>query len=195
MKKILIAFVALFTVSSVIAQVKDGRILFERTSLLQMRIAMEDHALQNMIPKERKDRFELLFTEGKSLWQAVVDNSPGDDMNFSSSGGANIVIRSAGMDDITFHNINEAKRVDQRDLGGKSFIVSDSINKLNWKVAGETKTILGYPCMKATTQRTQPNTRVNMDNGKVTRENVIDTLEIVAWFTNEIPGSFGPESY
>jgi GLPGLI family protein len=34
-----------------------------------------------------------------------------------------------------------------------------------------------------------------MDNGKMTRENVTDTLNIVAWFTNEIPGSFGPESY
>jgi GLPGLI family protein len=29
----------------------------------------------------------------------------------------------------------------------------------------------------------------------VTREKVIDTLNIVAWFTNEIPGSFGPEMY
>ena len=37
--------------------------------------------------------------------------------------------------------------------------------------------------------------RMNMDNGKMTRENVTDTLNIVAWFTNEISGSFGPESY
>lgn len=195
MKKILFVFVALFIVTAGFAQVKDGRILFEKTSQLQIRIADENPAFQNMIPKERKDRFELLFTEGKSLWQPVVENSQGDEMSFNDGGGAHIVIKMPGSDDITFHNIQELKRVEQKELGGKPFIVTDNVNKLNWKVEGETKTILGYPCMKATSQRTQQNMRMNMDNGKMTRESVTDTLNIVAWFTNEISGSFGPESY
>jgi GLPGLI family protein len=49
--------------------------------------------------------------------------------------------------------------------------------------------------MKATSQRTQESMRMTMDNGEAKREKVIDTLNIVAWFTNEIPGSFGPEMY
>lgn len=195
MKKILIAFVALCLASAGFAQVKDGRLLFERTTQLQIRLAEENPAFQNMIPKERKDRFELLFTEGKSLWQPVVDNNQGDDMSWSDGGGARIVMRMPGSDDITFHNIAELKKVEQRELGGKTFIISDNVTKLSWKVEGETKTILGYHCMKATTQRTQQSMRMNMDNGKMTREAVTDTLQIVAWFTNEIPGSFGPESY
>ena len=87
------------------------------------------------------------------------------------------------------------KKTDQRELGGKSYIIADSIKKMNWKVAGETKVILGHNCMKATTQRMQESFRMSMDNGEAKREKVMDTLNIVAWFTNEIPGSFGPDMY
>lgn len=194
MNRILIAVAMLIAIPS-LAQVKEGRILYERTVQLQIRLNDENPAFQNMIPKERKDKFELLFTEGKSLWQALEDENQGDDMNFSDGGGARIMIRVPGSDDITFHNVAEGKKVEQRELGGKNYIIADSIKKLSWKVAGETKQILGYNCMKATTQRTQESMRMNMDNGKMTREKVIDTSNIVAWFTNEIPGSFGPEMY
>lgn len=195
MKKIVLASMMLSFTAVCFAQIKDGRILFERTSQIQIRIAEENPALQNMIPRERKDRYELLFTEGKSLWQPVVDNNQGDEMSFSDGGGARIMLRMPGSEDITYHNISESKKVEQRELGGKTYIVADNINKLNWKVGGETKTILGYPCMMATAQRTQQSMRMSMDNGRATRESVTDTLNIVAWFTNEIPGSFGPESY
>jgi GLPGLI family protein len=195
MKKIFIVLATLFALPA-LAQVKEGRILYERSMQLQIRINDDNPAFQNMIPRERKDRFELLFTEGKSLWQPVEDENQGDDMNFGNEGsGMRMVIRMPGSEDITYHNVSEGKKVEQRELGGKNFIIADSIKRLNWKVAGETKQVLGYNCMKATAQRTQESMRMNMDNGKVTREKVIDTSNIVAWFTNEIPGSFGPEMY
>jgi GLPGLI family protein len=195
MKKILIASASLLLMTSSEAQLKEGKILYERTFQLQIRIADGNPAFQNMIPKERKDKFELLFSETKSLWQPVEDENQGDEMNFGDGGDMRMVIRMPGSEDITFHNIAEAKKVEQRELGGKNYIVTDSIRRLNWKLAGETKNILGYNCMKATAQRTQESMRMNMDNGRMTRESVIDTLNIVAWFTNEIPGSFGPEMY
>lgn len=178
-----------------LAQVKEGKIIFERTMQLQIRINDDNPAFQNMIPRERKDKFELLFTEGKSLWQPVEDDNQGDEMNFGDGNAMRMVIRMPGSEDITYHNIAESKKVEQRELGGKNYIIADSIRKQNWKLAGETKQILGYNCMKATSQRTQESMRMTMDNGEAKREKVIDTLNIVAWFTNEIPGSFGPEMY
>ena len=41
--------------------------------------------------------------------------------------------------------------------------------------------------MKATSQRMQEGFRMSMDNGETKREKVMDTLNIAAWFTNEIP--------
>ena len=193
MKRLLIASAMLIAISS-LAQVKEGKILYERTMQLQIRINDDNPAFQNMIPKERKDKFELFFTEGKSLWQAVEDDGQSDETSFGDGNGMR-VFRAIGSDDIAFHNITERKKVEQREFAGKSYIIADSIKKMNWKVAGETKVILGHTCMKATTQRMQESFRMTMDNGEAKREKVMDTLKIVAWFTNEIPGSFGPDTY
>ena len=195
MKRLLIASAMLLAIPT-LAQVKEGKIVYERTMQLQIRINDDNPAFQNMIPKERKDKFELFFTEGKSLWQGVEDDGQNDETSFGDSGGGmRMVIRVPGSDDIAFHNITESKKVDQRELGGKSYIIADSIKKMSWKVAGETKVILGHNCMKATTQRMQESFRMSVDNGEAKREKVMDTMNIVAWFTNEIPGSFGPDTY
>ena len=194
MKRLLIASAMLIAVPS-LAQVTAGKILYERTVQLQVMINDDNPALQNMIPKERKDKFELFFTEGKSLWEPVEDDGQGDETSFGEGNGMRMVIRMPGSDDITYHNIADGKKVEQRELGGKSYIIADSIRKMNWKVAGETKVILGHNCMKATAQRVQENFRMTMDNGEAKRERVKDTLNIVAWFANDIPGSFGPDMY
>ena len=195
MKRLLIASAMLIAIPT-LAQLKEGKIVYERTMQMQITISDNNPAFQNMIPKERKDKFELFFTEGKSLWQGVEDDGQSDETSFGDAGGGmRMVIRVPGSDDIAFNNIVEGRKVDQRELGGKSYIIADSIKKLSWKVAGETKVILGHNCMKATTQRTQESFRMTMDNGEAKREKVMDTMNIVAWFTNEIPGSFGPDIY
>jgi GLPGLI family protein len=194
MKRLLIASAMLIAIPT-LAQIKEGRIVFERTMQLNIRIDDDNPAMQNMIPKERKDKFELLFTDGKSLWQPIEEEAQSDETAFSDGGGMRMVFRVPGANDVVFHNITESKKVEQRELADKNYIISDSIRKLNWKVAGETKTILGHNCMKATAQRTQPSMRMTMDNGEAKREAVTDTLNIVAWFATDMPGSFGPDTY
>ena len=195
MKRLLIASAMLIAIPT-LAQVKEGKIVYERTIQMQIRINDDNPAFQNMIPKERKDKFELFFTEGKSLWQPVEDDGQSDETAFGDAGGGmRMVIRMPGSNDIVFHNVTDSKKVEQRELAEKNYIITDSIRKLNWKVAGETKAILGHNCMKATSQRMQESFRMTMDNGEAKREKVMDTLNIVAWFTNEIPGSFGPDMY
>lgn len=194
MKRLLIASAMVITLPC-LAQVKEGKIVYERTMQMNIRINDDNPAFQNMIPKERKDKFELFFTEGKSLWQPVEDDGQSDETSFGDGNGMRMVFRMPGADDITYHNIIEGKKVEQRELGGKNYIIADSIKKMSWKVAGESKVILGHNCMKATTQRMQESFRMTMDNGEAKREKVMDTLNIVAWFTNELPGSFGPEMY
>lgn len=194
MKRLLIASTMLIAIPT-LAQVKEGTVIYERKMLLN--IVIDDNpAFQNMAPRERKDKYELLFMEGKSLWLPIEDDAQSDETAFNDGGGGmRMVFRMPGSNDVIFHNITDVKKVEQRELFDKTFIVTDSIRKFNWKVAGETKTILGHNCMKATTQRTQESMRMTMDNGETKRERVTDTLNIVAWFTNEIPGSFGPDIY
>src|SRR6187402_446898 len=118
MKRLLIASAMLIAIPS-LAQVKEGKIVYERTMQLQIRINDDNPAFQNMILKERKDKFELFFKDGKSLWQPFDDRG----------GGMRMVVRMPGSDDIAFHNITESKKIDQRELGVKGHLISDSIKK------------------------------------------------------------------
>lgn len=57
-------------------------------------------------------------------------------------------------------------------IGTNTFLVKDDYKSLEWTITDETKTIAGFPCVKATTN--------------------FRGREWIAWFTSEIPLSFGP---
>jgi GLPGLI family protein len=100
-----------------------------------------------------------------------------------------------GSNDVIYNDFPQEIRVEQRELGTKQYIIQDSIRRYNWKIGNEAKTILGYTCKKATSQRTQESFRVEMDNGVMKRTAVTDTLLVVAWFTDAIPSFGGPDVY
>jgi GLPGLI family protein len=195
MEKYIIILAALFTGIMASAQVKEGKIIFEKTQQLQIQLAGQDQAMQSMIPKERKDRFEWIFGNNQSVWKAVEEvDSDGGNMSFSS-GGAEIRMIMPGSNDIIFTDFVKQQKVEQRELMTKTFVVADSIRRMNWKLGSETKTILGYTCRKAIAQKTQQSFRVNMNNGNMERKEITDTLNIIAWFTDGIGLSGGPDSY
>jgi GLPGLI family protein len=195
MEKFIIILAAVFTSIMATAQVKEGKIIYEKTQQLQIQLAGQDQAMQSMIPKERKDRFEWIFGNSQSVWKAVEEvDSDGGNMSFSS-GGAEIRMIMPGSNDIIFTDFVKQQKVEQRELMTKTFVVADSIRRMNWKLGEESKTILGYTCRKAIARKTQQSFRVTMDNGNMERKEVTDTLNIVAWFTDGIGLSGGPESY
>jgi GLPGLI family protein len=85
--------------------------------------------------------------------------------------------------------------VELREVFDKKFIIEDSIRPLKWKMAGETKNILGHNCMKATAVNISTRSIMNMDNGKLERKEIQDTATIIAWFATDIPISAGPAEY
>lgn len=193
MKRILLAGSALLLVSLAHAQQTEGRVLYERTVQVQMRFSgggPDQEAMERMIPKTRTDKMEVLFANNQSLKRAVVDDTPEDEV---SGNGMRVNIISAGADDVMFCNFSNGLVTEQREFAAKKYLVADSIRKLSWKLTGESKTVLGFPCQKAIAQRMSMRTMMNMNNGQMTREQVPDTSNITAWFTSSIPVSAGPE--
>ncbi len=174
------------------AQSKQGLVVFERIAKLQIQIS--DPAFANTMPHERKNKFELLYSDNKTLWRPTEEEQE-PEMHMDNGAGAEIRIVTPGSTDITYTDLNAKRKVEQREIMTKNFIVEDSIRSLNWKISPDTKTLLGYPCRKATTTKIQPSIRVNVDNGVMKREQVTDTVEIIAWFTDAIPVFSGPDSY
>jgi GLPGLI family protein len=191
MKRILLVLFVSSTCLYSFSQQKEGKVVYERTSQIQIRIHDNDQAEQNM-PQTRTDKFELLFGNNQSLWHISEEETPPDE---GPGGGVQIRMIGGGTDDISFYDFTKGTGTEQREMFDKKFIISDSIKKLNWKLTGETKTILNHPCQQATSQRIGIRTMMNMDNGKMERKEISDTSAIVAWFAPDVPVAAGPAEY
>lgn len=194
MKKYLLAGIGMIAMLSGLAQAKEGKVIYDRISKMQFSFAGMPGGMEQQMPTTRTDKYELTYGNNQSLWkQAEKENE--DDGSFQTEGGAHIQMVVAGSNDVLFTNLETGKKVESREVMDKNFIVDDTISKLKWKMAGETKTILGHNCMKATATRTSKRTMMNMDNGVMERKEINDTSTIIAWFATDIPVSAGPGEF
>jgi GLPGLI family protein len=196
MKKLLAAGCVFICALYAGAQQKEGKVTYERTIQIQIRIN-DDHMtdeMQNMLPKTRKDNFELTFGNNQSLWKQA-EKEVEDDATSFGGGGMQIRMFGGGNDDVLYNNFDTKLKTEQRDMFDKRFIIDDSIRPLKWKMGTETKTILDHNCLKATTTQISKRTQMTMDNGKMERKEIADTSLIVAWFATDIPVPAGPAEY
>ena len=195
MKKLLLSSAILLSLLSQ-AQMKEGKIIYERTAQMPSRVfANLDPEVAARIPKASTDQYELMFANGQSLYQVLPSANAEDGGNtFRTADGGGMVMRmNIGNNDIVFHDFEKSLKVDQREIMDRNFVIRDSIKTGNWKFTDETKTVLNYTVRKAIGKRVNTRMQTNMENGELKRESVQDTTEVIAWFTTEIPVPVGPE--
>jgi len=190
MKKILF-FASIFYSLLSSAQITQGKVVYERIIKMQFRGNMPPELAANM-PKEKKDRFELSFANNQSLWESIPDMDENNE-NGDEAAGNFRVMRFGGGDDLTYHNFGTGKSVQLRELNAKNYVVEDSIQKLDWKLTEETKTVLGYKAQLAKTERYAMRSMMTMENGEMKRQVMPDTTVIIAWIAMDIPVPAGPE--
>jgi GLPGLI family protein len=93
---------------------------------------------------------------------------------------------------MTYVNYASGTRVDQREVMEKNFVVTDTIQKVQWKLSEETKPILSFTARKATGSSIVTRPRVTMENGEMKREMATDTVQVIAWYTTDVPVPTGP---
>ena len=189
MRKLVLFIPAVLLVNFLTAQQKEGKVIYART--IQMEIHIDDNdEVSQMLPKTRTDKFELTFGNNQSIWKHVEEEEDNEELG---GNGMQIRMMGPGQNDIVFYDFTNAKKVEQREMFDKKFIVTDTIQKLTWKLTGETQTILGHVCQKAIAQNVGKRMQMTMDNGKMERTEMTDTSMITAWFTADIPVPAGPE--
>jgi GLPGLI family protein len=194
MKNLLAVVCALLSAGFLNAQQKEGRVVYERTAQFQIQLQGMGEAMQKSMPHSRTDKMEVLFGNNQSLKRALADDTPEEDNGGEGGGvGFRINMIAGGADDVIWYNFDEQRSVNQTEFATKKYLVSDSVHKLNWKLTGETKTILGYACQQAVGQRIGKRMMTNFINGQMSRTEIGDTSNIVVWFTSAIPVSAGPE--
>ena len=115
-----------------------------------------------------------------------------------------------------YKNVKNQQFIQDQEFFGRQFLITDSLQKLDWKLGSETKQIGQYLCMKATATKSvdefdwrsmRRRDRNGNGNNKETKKDstqttkvsedieVPKTIEVTAWYTPQIPVSQGPGEF
>lgn len=221
MKKIFLTFfVAAFSLINMYAQEFQGMAVYEsKTSMADKMPKLDSKEItpemRQMIEEKMKVMFEktfvLNFDKTASIYLEEEKLDAGDEM----SRGFKMMGSMMGGGGKQYKNIKEKTILQEKEIFGKEFLVSDTLPQIKWKMEGETKKIGNYTCYKATAviptdksnlMNYRPKKGAEEEMKKKSEEelkstNLMDMIEmpkdktITAWYTPEIPVSQGPENY
>jgi GLPGLI family protein len=126
--------------------VTSGKITFEEKVKLEIKLEGEAAALAADLPKERKTEKVLTFNQDASLFEEL--KTVDEDMSASQEGGVRFKMVIGGQSKI-FTDLKNQKVIEQRDFMNRMFLVEKPMPEMNWKITGNQKVILDYPCMEA----------------------------------------------
>lgn len=189
MKKIFLyigmaAVLALLGKSEVYSQnalfLNQGNITFEKTTnvLAIMKDNMGDDNVwgAKMVEAYEKSnnphsatlQFNLAFNGNKTLYTPIESDAPKIPM-------MDFLLSAAGNNQV-YTNLDSSKSVAFKNIYDESFLVTDTLRDIHWKITDETRTIAGFQCRRANAI-------------------VMDSIYVVAFYTDMIPTSGGPESF
>lgn len=199
MNKLWIAAILLCTAAT--AQVKEGKVIYERKMNMHKDLPPEAEQFRAMVPEFQTSKMELLYNGTQSLFHPLPADEddqmpqPGD-----GGGGRRMMFRMGGADAETFRDYDKETMVESRELGPKKYIIDDSLKGLKWKLEEDTMTIAGYLCHKATTMQDAPMRRMRMQRGADSANNTATPPKpqqqpVVAWYTEQLESQAGPENF
>ena len=97
-----------------------------------------------------------------------------------------------------YKNINDKISVNETEFMGRFFLLTDSLSDQKWKMTGESKKIGKYTCYKATYEKEVEESTFSFGNWEQNLNNQkkkMRKVNVVAWFTPEIPIATGPSWY
>ena len=213
-KAYLIVLIILLIPSATYAQKFQGKAYyFSKTS-----VDMDGWGGRKMSEEQKKqmaDRMRSMFEktyiltfdrESSTYKEDEVLEAPGSRGGFGKWGSS----FSAGMQ---YKNVKSKQFLQDQEFFGKQFLISDSLPQLKWQLGTETKQIGQYLCMKATAIKTvdefdwrsmrrkspPKDSKVKKDSTKTTTISdeieIPKQIEVVAWYTPQIPVSQGPGEF
>ncbi len=191
MKKIILSILTLISFSFIVnAQSFQGKAYYQTKRNIQMKMdsSKVNNEMQKQINEMLRKQFEktyiLTFNKEESLYKKEEKlNKPKP-----AQGGFSIEI--VGGNDILYKNIATKTYVKSQEDFGKKFLIKDELNPYKWTITKETKMIGKYLCIKATTTKL-----VDDYDDEHNKKEKQKELNIIAWYTPEIPVGAGPEMY
>ena len=150
--------------------ISEGKIEFTRTVNLYARINTDDESWGDLqkkaMPKFKNTYFDLYFSHNQWKYKPGREN-PDNNKLWSQDVAENNIISA----DYTTGN-----SISQKEIFGESFLITDSMRRIQWKLTDETRMIAGFNCHRANAL-------------------IMDSIYVVAFYTDEILTPGGPESF
>ena len=197
-KIIIVAMMVLIAIPSVFAQNFQGVATYKSHRKVDLKmdstqVSSEMHErMMAMLKKQFEKTYNLSFNRNESLYKEEESLEPPQPQ------GMVMVVMTSGESDIMYKNMSEKRYTSQNESLGKLFLVQDALPEHEWVMGTETKNIGEYTCYKATMEREievmESGMSVNGDK-ELSDEVSKKTITITAWYTPDIPVSFGPDQY
>ena len=180
MKKLLIITVSFFTLQgNLFAQdifIAKGTIEFEKKFNMHKDIDAwgdgEDNtwiqSFKKTIPQFDVTYFNLVFNDTKTLYK------PGRELPRDPK--VPDWFRGPATDNEVFTNLETQQFTSRKNVFENTFLVQDSIRKIDWRITNDLRTIAGLECRKAVGR-------------------IMDSVYVIAFYTDQIIVSGGPESF
>ncbi len=159
-----------------------------------------EKAFQEAMKRASEKQYSLSFTKAECLYEEVEQLEKPE---AQASGGVSFKIAFSG-EGKKYLNLKENKSITEDEIFGKEFLIVEPIEKPNWKLVNETKKIGEYNCFKAELliqvtekQKEEYKEFLKKEEAKPSLFKMEEPKDktIVAWYTPEIPVSFGPKNY
>ncbi|MXV13712.1 GLPGLI family protein [Hufsiella ginkgonis] len=122
---------------------------------------------KNTQPQFKQLKSTLTFSKTKTLFTPTVTNE--NNPYFGND-------PAMGQPNTIFTDLAASSSVTQKKVYEETFLVKDSVRNIKWKITDETREIAGFSCRRANAL-------------------ILDSIYVVAFYTDQIPVSGGPESF
>lgn len=147
----------------------SGRIEYERKVNQHFNLDGDSEwmlEIKKQIPKFVTDVYELVFSPDVSVYKLARENPDNKYMWGGKPSSSDLVVQ----------NYEKRQLTIQRDIFEQTYLLQDSLRNFEWRITDEKREIAGFDCRKAVTR-------------------ICDSVYVVAFYTDQIPVSSGPESF
>jgi GLPGLI family protein len=158
-----------------------------------------DKMLKDALKSASEKQYVLTFNKTECLYEEEQKlNKPS-----GSSGGMSIMVKLATAGK-KYISVKDKKSIIEDEIFGKEFLIEEPLEKPEWKLINETKKIGDYTCYKAelvipVSDKLKAEYEDFLKNEEkkpaLFKMEKPEDLLVTAWYTPEIPVSFGPDNY
>ena len=169
----LLTVLIFFTASSQTTFILKGKIEFEKKTNLHKQLEFEEdetwrNMIKKMMPPTKTSYFDLYFNGNKTIYTPGREVVAVQKVPEWFDGPAN--------DNIVYTDLDQNMYSSQKTVFEDVFNIQDTVRHINWKITTDTRTIAGFDCRKATAV-------------------IMDSVFVVAFYTEQIVSPGGPESF